>query len=106
MKAETSVRHPKEETETKMLGTIQYSSEQSNFCNIAVDYNKESFSNQVYFFLMNIYSSPQDFSALTFSFSQKSFQKHCRKQHWSLFKTNFDTAKFVLLQYSLLAQTI
>lgn len=104
MKAETSVRHPKEEMETKMLGTIQYSSEQSNFYNIAVDYNKESFSNQVYFFLMNIYSSPQDFSAL--SFSQKSFQKRCRKQHWSLFKTNFDTANFVLLQYSLLAQTI
>lgn len=104
MKAETSVRHPKEEMETKMLGTIQYSSEQSNFYKIAVDYNKESFSNQVYFFLMNIYSSPQDFSAL--SFSQKSFQKRCRKQHWSLFKTNFDTANFVLLQYSLLAQTI
>lgn len=104
MKAETSVRHPKEEMETKMLGTIQYSSEQSNFYNIAVDYNKESFSNQVYFFLMNIYSSPQDFSAL--SISQKSFQKRCRKQHWSLFKTNFDTANFVLLQYSLLAQTI
>lgn len=103
MKAETSVRHPKEEMKTKMLGTIRYSSEQSNFYNTAVDYNKESFSNQVYFFLMNIYSSPQDFSAL--SFSQKSFQKRCRKQHWSLFKTNFDTANFVLPQYSLLAQT-
>lgn len=102
MKSETSVRHPKEELETKMLRTTQYSSEQSNFYNIAVDGNKESFSNQVYFFLMNIYSSPQDFSALIFFFSQKP----CREQHWSLFKTNFDTANFILLQYSLLAQTI
>lgn len=71
MKSEASVKHPKEELETKMLRKTQYSGKKSNFYNIAVDYNKESFSNQVYFFLMNIYSSPQDFSALIFSFLQK-----------------------------------
>lgn len=45
MKSETSIRYPKEETEIKMLRTTQYSSEQSKFCNIAVDYNKEVFYN-------------------------------------------------------------
>lgn len=105
MKSETSVRTLKGRNGDKSAQTTQYSSEQSNFYKIAVDYRKESFSNQVYFILMNIYSSPQDFSALIFSFSQKPFQKPCRK-HWSLFKTNFDTANFILLHYSLLAQTI
>lgn len=50
MKSETSVRHPKEEMETKMPRTTQYSSEQSNFYNTAVDYNKESFCNKVLLF--------------------------------------------------------